>query len=106
MKKVFRHGELAFVSIDKLPNGLKKENTKTIVKGSHRHDHTFDNGKIFFKNVGEFIIGYFVANNTTLYHEEHGEGKGKLKKAKLPNGIYEIRKQQEYTPEGLKPVVD
>ena len=106
MKKSFRHGEILFVKIDKLPDGLKNESTKTIVKGSHGHDHTFDNGKLFFKQVNEFVLGYFVAENTTLFHPEHGEGKGELKKAKLPNGVYEVRKQQEYTPEGLKPVVD
>ena len=106
MKKCYRHGEICFVKIDKLPNGLKKENSKIIVKGSHGHDHTFDTGKLYFKKENDFVIGYFVSENTTLFHEEHGEGKGLLKKAKLPNGIYEIRKQQEYTPEGLKPVID
>lgn len=106
MKKSFRHGEILFVEIEKLPEGLKKEQTKIIVKGSHGHDHTFDNGKIYFKKTGDFIIGYFVAENTTLFHPEHGVGKGNLKKAKLPNGIYAIHKQVEYTPEGLKPVID
>lgn len=105
-KKAFRHGEVLFVKIDKLPDGLKKSESKIIVKGSHGHDHTFDSGKLYLRNVNNFVIGYFVANNTTLFHPEHGAGKGQLKKAKIPNGIYEIRKQQEYTPDGLKPVVD
>lgn len=105
-KQVYRHGEIHFVLIDKLPDGIEKEKTNVIMKGSHGHDHSFKGGKLYLKNVDEFVFGYFIAENTILYHPEHGEGKGKLLKAKLPNGIYELRRQNEYTPDGLKPVID
>jgi len=106
MKKAFRHGEIAFVKIDKLPDGLTNNKSKILMKGSHGHDHTFDKGEMYLKKVNEFVFGYFVAKDTTLFHQEHGVGKGKLKKAELPDGVYELRKQQEFTPDGLKPVID
>ena len=53
------------------------------------------------------VFGYFMAKNTTLLHADHGEKtKASLKKARLPNGIYELRKQTEHTPQGLVPVRD
>jgi len=102
-KQVARHGEINFILIDKLPAGLKETKTRVLASGSHGHDHTFDNGKLYLKQDGDYVIGYFVDKNTNLYHDEHSPKKGD---AKLPDGIYEIRRQVEHTPEGLKPVVD
>jgi len=97
-----RHGEIAFEKIDSLPKGLKQAKTKVIVSGSHGHDHSFDNGKLYFKEEPNFVFGYFVAKSTSLFHEEHGVGG----KAEIPDGIYRLHKQHEHTPEGLKPVID
>jgi hypothetical protein len=102
MVKAIRHGEICFIKIDKLPDGLKQSESKIIVQGSHGNSHSFNNGEFFSKKDGQFIIGYFVAKNTILLHVEHG----KNGMAKLPNGTYEIRKQVEHTPNGLKPIVD
>ncbi len=105
MTKAFRHGDICFVKIDKLPKGLEESKSKEIVKGSHNNSHSFDGGKLYPKSDGQ-IIGYFRASNTTLLHPDHGRGKGQNKKAILPDGIYEVRKQVEFTPQGLIPIVD
>ena len=105
MTKAYRHGEIALVSIKKLPSGLKESKDKVLIQGSHGNSHSFDNGKLYRKDDG-YVFGYLVAKNTTLFHHEHGEGKGQIKKAKIPDGIYQLIKQQEFTPEGLVPVVD
>jgi len=106
--KNYRHGDLALVGINKLPKGLKLNKSKILMTGSHGHNHTFDNGK-FYKNEGDdFVFGYLVSNNTKLYHPEHGK-KVKLNtllEAKINDGIYELRKQVEYTNEGMKQVID
>lgn len=104
-KQCYRHGEILFVKINKLPKGLRETKTNIIVKGSHEHNHEFTGGKIYLTKVDENVFGYFVAKNTTLLHPDHGEGE-KIKEAKLPNGTYELRIQQEYTPAGLVPVRD
>jgi hypothetical protein len=102
--KVFRHGEIAFVKIAKLPKGLKEEkSSKILASGSHGNSHTFDNGKFYPKKKSDFVFGYFVAKDTSILHSEHSPKKGD---AKLPNGIYKLIKQQEFTPAGLIPVVD
>lgn len=102
--KALRHGEIAFVAIKKLPDNLTKATTNIIVTGSHGNNHTFSGGSLYLlPKLEGYIMGYLVAENTTLYHPEHGDEKGE---AKLPDGVYEIRKQQEFTPEGLVPVID
>lgn len=103
-----RHGEVGFVPIKKLPENLKESKTNVIMKGSHNNDHTFTNGKLYLKHIDQFVFGYFIADkNCILLHVEHGKDTGgKLREAKLPKGIYELRKQQEDTNEGMKPVID
>ena len=104
----YRHGDLALIGIDKLPEGLKKSSSKVLMTGSGGNDHSFDNGEFYPHQEQPNIIGYFVANNTTLFHAEHGKvvkGK-KLRKAKIQDGNYQLRGQIEDTHSGMKPVID
>ena len=101
-QKVFRHGEILFVKISKLPAGLEETKTKILMQGSHGNSHTFDNGKLYLKKEGQHIFGYFRAKDTALFHAEHGTNG----KANLPNGVYELRRQSEFTSAGLVPVID
>ncbi len=105
-QKLYRHGEISFCQINELPKGLTETKTDTILTGSNNNPHNFSGGKIYFKNVNNFIFGYFHAQNTILKHREHGEGKGKIKTAKLPNGFYELRKANEVVNKELKVVID
>ena len=106
MNKAYRHGEICFLKIDKLPKELKKSRKKEFLVGSHGNPHTFDNGELYLKTENDFVFGYFKAQNTNLMHKEHGTGNGKLKKVKLPNGIYELRRQVEIVNSEMKPVID
>lgn len=94
-----RHGDLCVESIKKLPEGLEETNTRILVSGSHGHHHSIDNGTVYLKKVDDYVIGYLVAENTTLNHEEHGA-------IKLDDGVYALRKQVEFTPSGLVQIVD
>jgi hypothetical protein len=106
-QKAYRHGEIALVKIDKLPEEIRPSDSEILMKGSHGHDHSFKGGIFYPFQKGEFVFGYLVANGTVLFHPEHGEGgENKLKEAKLPDGIYELRKQHEHTPDGLKQIID
>jgi hypothetical protein len=110
----YRHGDCALIEVAELPKGLKKSTSKVLMTGSGGHNHSFDSGEFYPKTDNARIqkgtvIGYFVANNKTrLYHLEHGKVvKGKdLREAKIQAGIYQIRKQVEYTHDGMKPVID
>ena len=105
--KLYEHGDMVLMEIGKLPDGLTESASKILLEGkSNQHCHR-GNGKWFPRATGQFIIGYFVARKTTLTHAEHGEkSDGQLKAAKIADGIYEVRRQNELTHEGMKPVVD
>jgi len=101
MKKGIRHGDVCLIQAKK-PTGLKKSDTKTLLAvGSGGNPHTFDNGTFYPMNGDDFIIGYLVSKNTKLFHAEHSpEG------ALIPNATWEVRRQSEYTPDGLRAVID
>ena len=103
-----RHGDLCLIGIEKLPEGLDANNSNIIMKGSGGNDHSFLKGVFYPIEKGQ-IIGYFEAKaNCALFHLDHGKKvKGRiLRKASLPIGIYECRRQSEDTHSGMRPVVD
>ena len=108
MEKMFRHGDLGLSPVEKLPGDAEKSKTNVLMKGSNDNDHSIDNGQVYFKDENQSVFGYLIAKDTTLFHVDHGEqvpGK-KLRKAKIPDGIYALRRQVEDTHEGMRPVVD
>jgi hypothetical protein len=105
----YRHGDLALIGIKELPQGLKKSTSKILMTGSGGNHHKYDVGEFYPIKQQGLVVGYFVATSKTkLYHPEHGKKiKGKeQREAKIEVGIYELRKQQEDTHTGMKPVVD
>uniref|UniRef100_A0A6M3IFT1 Uncharacterized protein n=1 Tax=viral metagenome TaxID=1070528 RepID=A0A6M3IFT1_9ZZZZ len=103
----YRHGELLFIEIDKIPEGLTPSKSDCFLVGSGNNPHTFKGGIFYEKKEGDFIIGYFEAKNTKLYHLEHGDKKvGKLLECELPDKNFEVRRQNEITNKGMRPVID
>jgi hypothetical protein len=100
-KQIHRHGEVCFIKIEKLPKGLIETKTNVFAKGNTGNSHTFKGGKIYLKNEGQYIIGYFKAKDTKLYHTEHSPNG-----VELPDGTYEIRKQSEFINGELRQVID
>ena len=98
----YRHGDIALIKIDKLPEDLKPSKNNIIIEnGSGGNPHSF-NGKgiLYKKSIDNFIIGYIKAEKgASINHIEHKEMMIKI-------GVYEIRRQQEFTPEGMRPVID
>ena len=106
MKKIFRHGEIAFIETKEISKKAKLKKTDTLLIGSGQNPHTFKGGK-FYELNDDYVFGYFKAENTKLYHKEHGDKKvGGLREAELPNGVYELRKGREWINNELKPIVD
>ena len=107
-----RHGDMALIGIKELPKQLKQTKSNIMMTWSHWNNHSFDVGKLYITTPvdklkeWEFIFWYLVANKTTLLHPDHWKGKWNIKKCKIPDGIYELRKQVEFTNEWLKPVID
>jgi hypothetical protein len=107
-----RHGDLWLIGIKELPKRLKQTKSNVLMVGSHGNNHSFDTGKLYITTPieklkeWEFIFGYLVAEGTTLLHKDHGVWKWELKKTKIPNWIYALHKQKEFTNDWLKPVLD
>ena len=102
MTKTIRQGDIAFCKIEELPKDLEpsKENI-LMANGSGGHPHSFSSGEFYPKIEGDFVIGYLVAKGTTIHHPEHNP-----KGDKIPDGVYEIRKQCEFVDQQMKPVID
>src|SRR3990172_310530 len=45
--KSIRHGDLGLFLIDELPKGLKKSDSKVLLKGSHGNEHYVDKGVFY-----------------------------------------------------------
>lgn len=99
----YRHGDICLFQIEKLPKGSKASKSNVLLAvGSGGNPHTFDIG-IFYPAIEkhDFIIGYLKAKNTKLLHAEHSP-----KGASIADGIYEVRRQVEFTHSGMKQVID
>ena len=128
----YRHGDLALIGIDRLPEYLIQSPTMTLMTGRGGNHHMAGSGKVYLKsdnqqcnewggkalvNLGatgidkpESIdhIGYFSApRGCELYHPDHGENVEKgTRVAEIDDGFYALLKQMEDTNDGMKPVVD
>lgn len=106
-ERAYRHGDMALVKIDELPDGLEVSDSKILLTGRTSTHEVNENGIFYPHEADEFIVGYLVAKKgCQLLHPEHGEGSGPKRKASIESGIYEIRRQQEHTPDGMRPVLD
>jgi len=121
MKKlIVRHGDMCLEEISQLPEGLTKSDNNILMTGSGGNHHTYQDGEFFPKQVDRFIFGYFKSGpDCELFHKGHGQRDAggnivtkivngrKLAVTKVPaNLIFALKKQQEDTHEGMKPVVD
>lgn len=104
--KAYRHGEIMLEVIEKLPEWLEKVNQKEFLKWSHWNSHSFDNWELYLKKEDDYIFWYFIAKNTILLHTEHWEWNDTIKKAKILDWIYRLRRQVEYVNWELKQVID
>jgi len=97
--KAYRHGENILIQINKLPEDAKKLKTNIFATGSSNNNHSITTGTLYKNEEGL----YLEAKDTSLLHPEHSPNAGD---AKIEDGFYQIKIQVEYTPEGLKPVID
>lgn len=102
MTKAYRHGDVALVKIESLPEGLEPSKSNVLIQqGSGGNPHSFEGGMFYEKKEGDFLLGYLEAKNTKLFHAEHSPNGGEIE-----DGIYEVRFQVEHTHEGMKQVID
>lgn len=104
-------GDVLLTKVESMPEGCKKVDSvggKFIVAHSetgHHHSVMERPGVSFFQSKDPMIAYLEVIDSveTTLEHERSFDTHESLL---LKGGTYEIRRQQEYTPEGWRRVAD
>jgi hypothetical protein len=103
MRKQIRQGDVLFVRVDRVPQGAKLEDTKTVAYGEVTgHHHTMveldTKSKAEVYTLEDQMFAK-VLGDVVITHQEHDH-------LPVAEGIYEIRIQQEYTPEDIRRVLD
>lgn len=108
-KKIAAQGDAMLKRVDRVPDGFKEAksvNGKYIIAHSETgHNHTVleRNAQLLIDQTNEFIAYLKVDEDTELTHERSFDTHESLL---LTPGIYEIRRQREYTPEGYRRAAD
>lgn len=111
MKNCVAQGDMLIRRIDKLPEGVTAcdaENGKYILAHSetgHHHVVKQQPNVKLYSNDNDPFIAYLVADNTKCL-VEHERGFDTHETIEIPDGIFEIRRQREYTPEGFRRAQD
>ena len=94
----FRQGDLLIEKINRLPPKTKRAKDKIIAYGEVTgHKHVAE-GNCAVLDAGTEKIAK-AGGNWRLVHDEHNT-------ILLPDGIYSISRQQEYSPEEIRVVAD
>ena|ERR1700682_3006683 len=102
--KTYRQGDVFLIALDKMPEGAIKEESKgdlILAYGEVTgHKHAIKSGYAeMYQWKGNTLIEV-EKENTVLVHEEHAP-------IPLPQGIYEVRIQRQYSREwGSRNVTD
>lgn len=109
-KNLAAQGDVMFKRIDNLPKGLveaKSKDGKFVVAHSetgHHHTVLERNAQLLIDQTNEFIAYLKVdEGGATLEHERSFDTHESIS---FEPGIYEIRRQREYTPEGYRRAQD
>lgn len=108
-KNIAAQGDVILVRISELPENLvpaKAENGRFIVAHSetgHHHTVLEKNAQLLIDNTNEFIAILKVDKETAL---EHHRSFDTHKPLIISPGIYQVRRQREYTPQGFRKAQD
>jgi hypothetical protein len=107
--KIAAQGDAMIKRVDTVPEGYtpsKAVNGKHIVAHSetgHHHTVLERNAQLLINQTNEFIAYLKVDEDTELKHERRFDTHESLL---LKKGVYEIRRQREYTPAGYRRAAD
>lgn len=100
IKKLARQGDLLFVKIDKksIPENAKPVDNNVLALGEVTgHSHRAEGALVMEQPSGQKFV--YAKNGWTVVHDEHDP-------INLSKGVWEVRRQQEYEPEGVRMVAD
>jgi hypothetical protein len=107
-------GDLLIRRVDKLPAGLKaapiEHGTFVVAHSETGHNHVIDarpNVKVY--DTEDPLLSYLEVVDATDAMEtllRHLRGHDTHETISIPPGVYELRRQREYTPEGWRRAAD
>ncbi|MEM6282959.1 MAG: hypothetical protein AAF787_12245, partial [Chloroflexota bacterium] len=99
--QLYRHGDVIVASVDELPKEAEKREGVTLAYGeSTGHSHRIADPTTAETFLYEGLLYLrVIAPVAELIHEEH-------KTITLPQGIYRVWQQREYTPQAIRTVYD
>ena len=93
-----RQGDLLIIDVKSLPQKVRLLSGRVLAEGEATgHKHQLDVGMLFETPNGKLFFS--TKKTATLKHEEHAS------LTFLP-GVYEVRRQREYEPDGWREVAD
>lgn len=103
--KIAAQGDVLFVRIDKLPEGLTRETHKTAAHSETGHMHAFDDSaSVWLYSTSDQLEAYLeVEEPAVLRHHRVWDTHEEIE---FPVGVYKIRRQREHTPDGWRQVMD
>lgn len=102
-------GDVAFVPIDALPEGLLEQpgEVATVAHSETGHNHSVHNGEatLFRRLEADPMVCYLqvAGDHADVIHHRAFDTHQTIR---LLTGCWEVRRQREFTPEGLRRVED
>ena len=99
---MWRHGDVLIDEIEALPEGAVKRPNLVLAYGEITgHSHRIEDAATaeLWESGEGLLFLKVIASQTTIIHEEHNP-------ITLPQGIYRVWYQREYTPQAIRRVID
>ncbi len=95
-----RQGDLLFLPVSEIPSDAKVQEDGIIARGEATgHTHRIRAGQQAALMIAAGMAYIQARAETVIEHEEHAE-------VILPPGLFIVKRQREYTPQGWRQVAD
>jgi len=95
---IIRQGDVLFIPVEEIPQGAQFEETRIVAYGEATgHNHKLIGTAEVYSLEGQLFAK--AGSDVTVVHQEHAP-------LAIEEGLYEIRIQREYTPQGVRQVMD
>ncbi|HEY3325088.1 MAG TPA: hypothetical protein VGP72_31835 [Planctomycetota bacterium] len=98
---MYRHGDVLIEAVTEIPNGARKLPDCTLAQGEltgHSHRVAQADAAELYESSGVLFLRV-IKEQATIVHQEH-------KQIDLPQGLYRVWRQREYSPEEIRIVRD
>lgn len=101
---MMRQGDVLLIPISEFPEGAKavpREDGRVVLAHGEAtgHAHAIDSRRASLWALGDLRVLKVRERVVTLHHEEHAP-------VEIPEGLYRVVRQREYSPEEIRNVAD